>query len=65
MVAGLVQATDCRAVYERLDSDAGAASSTGIDARIPHRLSAAADRPVGLAVPESEYLKGQTVQIGY
>lgn len=44
---------------------AGAASDAGVDARILHRLSAAADHPVGLAVPEGEYLKGLAVQIGY
>ncbi|AYH42255.1 class I SAM-dependent methyltransferase [Azoarcus sp. DN11] len=43
---------------------AGAASDAGVDARILHRLSAAADHPVGLAVPEGEYLKGLAVQIG-
>ncbi len=44
---------------------AGAASDAGVDGRILHRLSAAADHPVGLAVPEGEYLKGLAVQIGY
>ncbi|SIR33445.1 SAM-dependent methyltransferase /23S rRNA m(5)C-1962 methyltransferase [Aromatoleum tolulyticum] len=43
---------------------AGAASDAGVDARILHRLSAAADHPIGLAVPEGEYLKGLAVQIG-
>ena len=43
---------------------AGAASNAGIDARILHRLSAAADHPIGLAVPEGEYLKGLALQIG-
>jgi 23S rRNA (cytosine1962-C5)-methyltransferase len=43
---------------------AGAASDAGVDARILHRLSAAADHPVGLAVPEGEYLKGLAVQVG-
>lgn len=43
---------------------AGAASDAGVDARILHRLSAAPDHPVGLAVPEGEYLKGVAVQIG-
>ncbi|WP_332675695.1 class I SAM-dependent rRNA methyltransferase [Aromatoleum sp.] len=44
---------------------AGAGSDAGVDARILHRLSAAADHPVGLAVPEGEYLKGLAVQIGH
>lgn len=43
---------------------AGAAIDAGVDARIIHRLSAAADHPVGLAVPEGEYLKGLACQIG-
>ncbi|GAA5167257.1 class I SAM-dependent rRNA methyltransferase [Viridibacterium curvum] len=43
---------------------AGAASDAGVDARIIHRLSAAADHPIGLAVPEGEYLKGLACQIG-
>lgn len=43
---------------------AGAASDAGIDARIIHRLSAAADHPIGLAVPEGEYLKGLACQVG-
>lgn len=43
---------------------AGAAGDAGVDARILHRLSAAPDHPVGLAVPEGEYLKGLTIQIG-
>jgi 23S rRNA (cytosine1962-C5)-methyltransferase len=43
---------------------AGAASDAGADARIIHRLSAAADHPVGLAVPEGEYLKGLVVEVG-
>ncbi|MDY0013604.1 MAG: class I SAM-dependent rRNA methyltransferase [Rhodocyclaceae bacterium] len=43
---------------------ASAASDAGVDARILHRLSAAADHPIGLAVPEGEYLKGLACQIG-
>lgn len=43
---------------------AGAAIDAGVDARIIHRLSAAADHPVGLAVPEGEYLKGLACQVG-
>ncbi|MCK0510586.1 class I SAM-dependent rRNA methyltransferase [Aromatoleum buckelii] len=43
---------------------AGAASDAGVDARILHRLAAAADHPVGLAVPEGEYLKGLALQVG-
>ena len=43
---------------------AGAAGDAGVDARILHRLSAAPDHPVGLAVPEGEYLKGLTIQVG-
>ena len=42
---------------------AGAAVDAGVDARILHRLSAGPDHPVGLAVPEGEYLKGLAVQI--
>lgn len=42
---------------------AGAASDAGVDARIIHRLSAAADHPIGLAVPEGEYLKGLAVEV--
>lgn len=43
---------------------AGAACDAGVDARILHRLSAAPDHPIGLAVPEGEYLKGLVVQVG-
>ncbi|KON81998.1 class I SAM-dependent methyltransferase [Azoarcus sp. PA01] len=43
---------------------AGAASDAAVDARILHRLSASADHPVGLAVPEGEYLKGLALQVG-
>ena len=43
---------------------AGAAVDAGVDARILHRLSAAADHPIGLAVPEGEYLKGLALQVG-
>ncbi|MEN3110427.1 class I SAM-dependent rRNA methyltransferase [Uliginosibacterium paludis] len=42
---------------------AGAAVDAGVDARIIHRLSAGADHPIGLAVPEGEYLKGLACQI--
>jgi 23S rRNA (cytosine1962-C5)-methyltransferase len=42
---------------------AGAAIDAGVDARIVHRLSAAADHPIGLAFPEGEYLKGLVVQV--
>jgi len=42
---------------------ASAGSDAGRDARILHRLEAAADHPVGLAVPEGEYLKGLAVQV--
>ena len=42
---------------------AGAASDAGVDGRIIHRLQAAADHPVGLAVPEGEYLKGLVCQL--
>lgn len=42
---------------------AGAASDAGVDARIIHRLSAAADHPIGLAVPEGEYLKGLALEL--
>ena len=43
---------------------AGAAADAGVDARILHRLSAAPDHPIGLAVPEGEYLKGLAVEVG-
>lgn len=42
---------------------AGAAVDAGVDARILHRLSAGPDHPVGLAVPEGEYLKGLAIQV--
>ncbi|MBX3680206.1 MAG: class I SAM-dependent methyltransferase [Rhodocyclaceae bacterium] len=42
---------------------AGAASDAGVEARILHRLGAAPDHPVGLAVPEGEYLKGLACQV--
>ncbi|MBK9217512.1 MAG: class I SAM-dependent rRNA methyltransferase [Uliginosibacterium sp.] len=44
---------------------AGAALDASVDARIIHRLSAAPDHPIGLAVPEGEYLKGLACQVGY
>jgi 23S rRNA (cytosine1962-C5)-methyltransferase len=37
---------------------AGAALDAGVDARIESWLHAAADHPVALSFPESEYLKG-------
>lgn len=37
---------------------ASAAIDAGVEARIIHRLSAAPDHPIGLTVPEGEYLKG-------
>ncbi|TVO67915.1 class I SAM-dependent rRNA methyltransferase [Denitromonas ohlonensis] len=43
---------------------AGAASDAGVDGRILHRLGASPDHPVGLSVPEGEYLKGLTCQVG-
>ena len=43
---------------------ASAASDAGVDARIIARLSASADHPVGLAVPEGEYLKGLCCEVG-
>ncbi len=43
---------------------AGAAIDAGVDARILYRLSAAPDHPIGLAVPEGEYLKGLACQVG-
>lgn len=43
---------------------ASAAGDAGVDARILHRLAAAPDHPVGLAVPEGEYLKGLAIQVG-
>jgi 23S rRNA (cytosine1962-C5)-methyltransferase len=42
---------------------AGAATDAGVDARIIHRLGAAPDHPIGLSVPEGEYLKGLACQI--
>ena len=42
---------------------AGAACDAGVEGRILHRLSAAPDHPIGLAVPEGEYLKGLVCQI--
>ncbi len=42
---------------------AGAGIDAGVDARIIHRLSAAPDHPIGLAVPEGEYLKGLAVEL--
>ena len=41
---------------------AGAAVDAGVEACIIHRLAAAPDHPVGLAVPEGEYLKGLVCQ---
>ncbi|HEX5127940.1 MAG TPA: class I SAM-dependent rRNA methyltransferase, partial [Rhodocyclaceae bacterium] len=43
---------------------ASAAADAGVDARIIHRLSAAPDHPIGLAVPEGEYLKGLACLVG-
>lgn len=43
---------------------AGAAIDAGVDARILYRLSATPDHPIGLAVPEGEYLKGLACQVG-
>lgn len=43
---------------------AGAAIDAGVDARVIYRLAAAPDHPIGLAVPEGEYLKGLACQIG-
>ena len=48
---------------EELADFASAAADVGIEARILHRLSAAPDHPVGLAVPEGEYLKGLACQV--
>ena len=42
---------------------ARAAADAGVEARILHRLSAAPDHPIGLAVPEGEYLKGLACQV--
>ena len=39
------------------------AADVGVEARIMHRLSAAPDHPIGLAVPEGEYLKGLACQV--
>ncbi len=41
---------------------AGAAVDAGVDVRVLHHMSAAADHPVTLAFPESEYLKGLMCQ---
>ena len=46
------------------DADLRAAIDAGVDARIIYRLSAAPDHPIGLAVPEGEYLKGLACQVG-
>ncbi|MDQ8023891.1 MAG: class I SAM-dependent methyltransferase [Moraxellaceae bacterium] len=43
---------------------ASSAVDAGVEARIIHRLSAAADHPIGLSVPEGEYLKGLACQVG-
>jgi 23S rRNA (cytosine1962-C5)-methyltransferase len=43
---------------------AGAASDVGVEGRILHRLGAAPDHAVGLAVAEGEYLKGLVCQVG-
>lgn len=40
-----------------------AAADAGVTASIIHRLSAAADHPIGLAFPEGEYLKGLGCQV--
>lgn len=42
---------------------ASAAADAGVSASITHRLSAAADHPIGLAFPEGEYLKGLVCQV--
>lgn len=42
---------------------AGAAQDAGCEARIVRRLAGAADHPVALNFPESEYLKGLLVQV--
>lgn len=42
---------------------ASSASDAGVTASIIHRLSAAADHPIGLAFPEGEYLKGLSCQV--
>jgi 23S rRNA (cytosine1962-C5)-methyltransferase len=42
---------------------AGAALDAGVEARIVDWLHAAADHPVALAVPESEYLKGLVCRV--
>lgn len=43
---------------------AGAAVDAGVDARVLHHMTAAADHPVSLAFPEGEYLKGLLLEIG-
>ena len=43
---------------------AGAAVDADVEVRVLHHLSAAADHPVTLAFPESEYLKGLICQTG-
>lgn len=42
---------------------AGAAVDAGVEGRILQHLSASPDHPIGLAVPEGEYLKGLVCQI--
>ena len=43
---------------------AAAAVDAGAEAYMLHRLAAAPDHPVGLAVPEGEYLKGLVCRVG-
>ncbi|MBI1394390.1 MAG: methyltransferase domain-containing protein [Betaproteobacteria bacterium] len=43
---------------------AGASTDAGVEARILHHMSAAADHPVLLSFPEGEYLKGLLCEIG-
>ena len=43
---------------------AAAAVDAGAEAFMLHRLAAAPDHPVGLAVPEGEYLKGLVCRVG-
>ena len=43
---------------------AGAAINAGVEVRLLHHMSAAADHPVVLAFPEGEYLKGLMCQVG-
>ena len=61
-----IDTTTCRTIRDALRVstaylEAADIPDAGVDARIIYRLSAAPDHPIGLAVPEGEYLKGLVV----